>query len=136
VLLGQQASLRHRVEPSSLLALAQSIQSDEHVTDEAHQSIRIFTTSEMDWLVTLSRPAAQCRAAKNEALPTLPLSEAEPGDVAIHPTVPNWDVRIVAGASGNTISLVKLSRQRNGRIEYRAENLRLTRLNPYRLASP
>lgn len=82
------------------------------------------------------RSAAQCRAAKDGALPTHPAGEAEPGDVAIHPTVQNPDVRIVAGSSGSTISLVKLSHQRNGRIEYRAENLQITKLNPYQLASP
>lgn len=117
-----------------LLALAQSVRSDEHVTEEAQQSIGIFTTSEMDWLNAVCRLAAQCEAAKSGILPTDSADNAEPGDVAIHRSLPKWDLRIVAGANGNTVSLIRLSRAK-GRVEYTSEHLLAAQLNPYQPAA-
>lgn len=113
-----------------LLALAQAVQLDEHVTEEARQSIGTFTTSEMDWLNAVRGLAAQCDAAKRWALPTSSADKAEPGDVAIHRTMQNWDLRVVAGASGKAVSLIKLSRAKR-RVEYTSEHLLATKLNPY-----
>lgn len=118
-----------------LLALAQSVQADEQVTEEAQQSIGIFTTSDMDWLNSVRGLAAQCDAAKRGDMAARSADEPEPGDVAIHRTLQNWDLRVVAGISGNAVSLIKLSRAK-GRVAYTPEYLLTTKLYPNWSAAP
>ncbi|MEZ5560329.1 MAG: hypothetical protein R3E86_17510 [Pseudomonadales bacterium] len=117
-----------------LLALAQSVQADEQVTEEAQQSIGIFTTSDMDWLNVVRGLATQCDAAKRGELAARSADEAEPGDVAIHRNIQNWDLRVVAGARGNAVSLIKLTRAKE-RVDYMPEHLLTTKLYPDRPAA-
>ena len=118
-----------------LLALAQSVQADEQVMEEAQQSIGIFTTSDMDWLNAVRRLATQCDAAKRGDLVVRSADEAEPGDVAIHRNIQDWDLRVVTGARGNALSLIKLSRAKE-RVDYMPEHLLTTKLYPNRSAAP
>ena len=111
-----------------LIALAQSVRADEEAMEEAQQSIGIFTTSDMDWLDTVRGLVAQCDAAKKGCMATCSADEAEPGDVAIHQKLQNWDLRVVVGSSENRVSLIKLSRGK-GRVEYMPEHLLATKFN-------
>ena len=117
-----------------LIALAQSVQADEEAMEEAQQSIGIFTTSDMDWLDTVRRLVTQCDAAKKGHMGTRSADEAEPGDVAIHRNLRNWDLRVVGGSSENRVSLIKLSRGK-GRVEYRPEHLLTIKFNTNSVAS-
>ena len=119
---------------AKLLALAQSIRADEKVLEEAQQSIGIFTTSDMDWLNAICNLATQCDAAKSGELAADAADGAEPGDVAIHRKLENWDLRVVAGADGNYVSLIKLCRSEE-RIRYTPTHLLTTRLYANPLAA-
>ena len=118
-----------------LLALAQSVQANEQVMEEAQQSIGIFTNSDMDWLNAVRGLATQCDAAKRGELVVRSADEAEPGDVAIHRNIQDWDLRVVAGARGNALSLIRLSRTKE-RVDYMLEHLLTTKLYPNRSAVP
>lgn len=110
-----------------LLALVQSMNADEQVTEEAQQSISVFSSGSTEWMNAIRGIADQCETAKKTAL-TLPAAdEAEPGIVAIHPRIHNWDLRVVASARGKAISLINLSRVKP-RIEYMPEHLLFTRI--------
>ena len=110
-----------------LLALVQSINADEQVTEEAQQSIGVFSSGSVEWIDAMRGVANLCDAAKRQALTLPTVEEAEPGIVAIHQSIRNWDLRLVAGARGKAISLINLSRVKP-RIEYMPEHLLFTRI--------
>ncbi len=110
-----------------ILALAQMIQSDDVVIDEARQSIGSLTSSEMDWLKEVQRLAFQCEILRHDHSSLFPADSAEPGDIALHKKKDDWILRVVSGSGGNRVFLVRLSRDRE-RIEYRSEYLGVTRL--------
>ena len=113
---------------AKLLALTQSIRADEMVLEEAKQSIGNFSSSDMDWLHALCNLATQCDAAKAGALAAYSADAAEPGDVAIHRTLESWDLRVVASADKNVVSLIMLSRSKE-RLRYVPDHLLTTKLN-------
>lgn len=78
-----------------VLALAQMVRADEVVIDEARQSIGSLTSSELDWLTDIRRLARRCTALKEDHGNLEPAGEAEPGDIAVHKTLENWDLRVV-----------------------------------------
>lgn len=125
----QQARLNTNAQ---LLALAQSIRADEKVLEEAQQSIGVCTSGDMDWLNAICSLATQCEAAKNGELPVHSADGAEPGDVAIHRKLENWDLRVVSVDDGKFVSLIKLSRSKK-RLQYMRAHLHTTRLyaNPF-----
>ena len=96
-----------------VLALAQIIDGDEVVIDEAKHSIGSLTTSEMDWLKNIQRIADQCDSMKQTDFILEPASEAEPGDVAIHKSKKGLPIRIVSSRAPGRINLVSLSRDKD-----------------------
>ena len=50
------------------------------------------------------------------------LSQAKPGDIAVHNNIDPWDLRIVANTGGRYISLVRLEREK-GHIDYTPEHI-------------
>ena len=120
---------------AKLLALAQSIRADEKVLAEAKQSIGICTSSDMDWLNEICNLATQCDTAKNGELAAHSADRAEPGDVAIHRKLVNWDLRVVAGADKNHVSLIRLSRSKD-RVQYVPAHLQTTKLYANALSAP
>ena len=67
-----------------VVALAQMMQSDEVVIDEARRSIGGLTASEMNRLNELRRLAARCESLREDRSSWHPAEKAEPGDIAIH----------------------------------------------------
>lgn len=96
-----------------MLALAQAVQNDDVVLDEAKQSIGSLSSSEMDWLKDLRTLIEQCDAIKNrkEYIALSQGAEAQPGDIAVHKNLGNWDLRVVSSNGGHQVSLIKLNKQ-------------------------
>jgi len=121
-----ESRLKHN---AMIFALAQAIQSDESVTDEARQSIGIFTSSEMDWLKDIQSVALHCDGLRDGKFDIQLPEEVQPGDIALHKNIKNWDLRIVANSGGNITSLIRLSREKD-RISFMPEHLSIARLDP------
>lgn len=104
----KQLQLRLR-QNAMVLALAQMVEADECVIEEARQSIGVLTSTEMDWLKEVLRIADECEylGKSDEAL--LPASAAEPGDIAVHKTLKDWPLRIVVSSDESQVSLVRLT---------------------------
>lgn len=94
-----------------VLALAQMIREDEVVIDEAKQSIGKLSTGEMSWLKSIRLLGLECDALRSGTSAHSVTDEAEPGLIAIHKTVSDWNLRVVV-ASGSQTSLVRLSKYR------------------------
>ena len=96
-----------------LLALAQSVQQDGQVIEEAHHCIGgIFSTSNMDWLDALHSLADQCGATKRGESTMRSAEVVNPGDVVVHRDVQDRALRIVASVRDDGIvSMFKLSRK-------------------------
>lgn len=103
-----------------VLALTQMIRGDEVVIDEARQSIGSVTSGEMNWLKDVQRLAAFCESVHRGERPLGAGSKAAPGDVAMHRTLKNWDLRVVAGSGGGRVSLIRLSKKKD-RLNYTQE---------------
>lgn len=121
-----ESRLKHN---AMILALAQAIQSDESVTDEARQSIGIFTSSEMDWLKEIQSVALHCDGLRDGKFDIQLPEEVQPGDIALHKNIKNWDLRVVAKSGGNITSLIRLSRDKDI-ISFMPEHLSIARLDP------
>ena len=100
-----------------MLALAQAVGSDDVVIDEARQSIGSLTAGELDWLSALERLATECATFKQGGLELQPAESAEPGDIAVHRRMQNWDLRVVVSSDGQYVSLMRLGRDKN-RVSY------------------
>jgi hypothetical protein len=110
-----------------VLALAQMIQGDDVVIDEARQSIGSLTSSEMAWLKEVERIAQQCETVRRDRSSLRPAARSEPGDIAIHKKIHGWHLRIVSGSGGNRVYLMTLSRD-NERLAFASEHLAVARL--------
>ena len=112
-----------------LLALAQSVQQDGQVIEEAHHCIGgIFKTSNMDWLNELHSLANQCDATKRGESTLRSAEVVKPGEVVIHRDIQCRDLRIVASVrDGGIVSMFKLSRAQE-RDYLRSEYLLTTKL--------
>jgi len=99
------------VNNAMLLALAQTIEQDEITILEARQSIGTLTTTELEWLKALQTFATECAKFSRSRPDIYPVKKVEPGDVAVHKTINDADLRIVASV-GQHVSLVKLSRDK------------------------
>jgi hypothetical protein len=97
-----------------MLALAQSIESDSVVIDEARQSIGSLSTSELDWLKGLQQLMLQCDSVKlgDPSITWAENTDAKPGDIAVHTKLKNWDLRIVSANAGSQITLINLNRKK------------------------
>ena len=93
-----------------MLALAQAIDSDEVVIDEARQSIGAITSGELEWFRDLIQLDIMCQKIKGGEIDLQPSQSANPGDVALHRTVKNWNLRVVLGSDKGMISMIKLSK--------------------------
>jgi hypothetical protein len=111
-----------------VLALAQMMQSDEVVIDEARQSIGSLTTTELDWLKEVQALSIRCEAVLKGNVPLEPAEAAEPGDIAMHRKLPRWDLRVVASSNGRNVSLIRLSREKD-RAVFTPEHLAVRRLS-------
>ncbi len=121
--------LRARLRQNAMvLALAQAIGGDEVVIDEAQQSIGSLTTSEMDWLKDIQRIALQCDSLKQEEVVLDSAEEAEPGDIAVHKTNRDLDLRIVSSRGQGRVMLIKLSKDKDS-ISFTPEHLAISRLS-------
>ena len=112
-----------------MLALAQAVGSDDVAIDEARQSIGSLTTSELDWLSALERLSTECGALKQGGLELQPAELAEPGDIAVHRSMQNWDLRVVVGSDGQYVSLIRLGRDKD-RVSYMPGHLGVAHLTP------
>lgn len=110
-----------------VLALAQMIQGDDVVFDEARQSIGSLTSSEMAWLKEVERIAQQCESVCRDHASLRPAARSEPGDIAIHKKIAGWQLRIVSGSGGNRVYLMRLNRD-NDRLAFASEQLAVARL--------
>jgi hypothetical protein len=116
-------SADERLERNAMVvALAQMIQSDEVVIDEARRSIGGLTVSEMNWLNELRRLAARCESLREDRSAWHPAEKGEPGDIAIHQTLVDWDLRVVARRPDKRISLIRLAKNKN-RVAFRSDHL-------------
>ena len=110
-----------------MLALAQTVGSDDVVIDEAQQSIGSLTTSELNWLSDLERLAMRCTTIKRCGPELRPDEFAQPGDIAIHKGIQNWNLRVVANRDSQNVSLMQLGRDK-GRVTYRLGYLYVARM--------
>lgn len=110
-----------------VLALAQLVQSDDVVVDEARQSIGSLTSSEMGWLKKIELLWLRCKTIRDDSSTIQPVQTAEPGDIAIHKKLYNWDLRLVAQANSSRINLIKLSRG-DEFLKYKPDHLGIARL--------
>ena len=120
---------RQRLRQNAMvLALAQAIRSDEIVIDEARQSIGSLTSSEMDWLKEIQRIALQCNSLKQGKVALRPAEDSEPGDIAVHKTKSDLDLRVVARGGRGQVMLIKLNKDKDI-IPYMSEHLGVSRLS-------
>jgi hypothetical protein len=77
----EQLQLRLR-QNAMVLALAQMVEADECVIEEARQSIGVLTSTELDWLKQVLMVADECGALDENRDALSPADTAEPGDVA------------------------------------------------------
>lgn len=91
-----------------ILALAQMIQGDEIVIDEARQSIGSLSSSEFAWLEEIRGLNALCDEGARDPTILAPADVAEPGDIAVHKSLKQWGFRLVQSNDGNRISLIRL----------------------------
>ena len=78
-----------------LVALAQTIHSDDVVIDEARLSIGAISLGELEWFRYLIELDNMCQQIKDGDVDLLPSRSANPGDLAFHRTYQNWSLRIV-----------------------------------------
>ena len=110
-----------------MLALAQAVGSDDVAIDEARQSIGSLTTGEFDWLNALERLVTECTTLKQGGFELHPAESAEPGDIAVHRNVQNWDLRVVMSCDGKYASLFRLDRDKY-RVRYQLGHLGMAHL--------
>ena len=110
-----------------LVALAQTIQSDDVVIHEARLSIGAISSGELEWFRYLTELDNACQKIKDGEVDLLPSRSANPGDVAFHRTIQNWSLRIVLGSDNANIRMMKLSKL-DTTCEYRHEKIGVTRL--------
>lgn len=91
-----------------VLALAQMMSDDEVIVDEARNSIGSLTSSELDWLKAMQRFVSWCEQLVLDKSSLRPADEAEPGDIAVHKTIDNWNLRFVSNRGGRFVSLLRL----------------------------
>ena len=94
-----------------LLALAQTVQQDELVIEEARQSIvSISTSGNLDWIDGVRSLAIKCDAIKRGESLLHSAEAVKPGDVVIRRNSLSKDLRIVASVRDDGIvSMLKLS---------------------------
>ena len=117
-----------------MLALAQSIQSDDLVIEEARQSIGSYPVGELDWLEELTNLAIECRKLQDGEVELQPAVAAQPGDVAVHKSKQNWDLRVVVSSDNQYISLIRLGREKDP-IMYTSGHLGVAQLAAFRDSS-
>jgi hypothetical protein len=105
-----------------VLALAQMIKLDEVVIDEARQSIGSLTSSEMGWLKEIQRISQRCASIRGDSSGLRPATRCEPGDIAVHRTMDDWNLRIVESNGGKRVYLMALSRDKD-RLAFASEHL-------------
>jgi hypothetical protein len=110
-----------------ILALAQMIQSEEVVIDEARRSIGSLTSSELTWLEGIKNLDALCHENARDPSVLEPAETAEPGDIAVHKGLKQWDLRVVASNDGNRISLIRLDSY-DETMGYRPDHLSVFRM--------
>ncbi len=121
--------LNERLKRNAMvLMLAQMIQGDDVVEDEARQSIGSLTSSEMRWLKEILMLSHKCETMRDDPSVLLPPERAEPGDIAIHRQLHDWDLRIIAHSANNRINLVKLSND-GELLRYKKDHLAVARLH-------
>ena len=103
----QQTRLRRN---AMLVALAQTIYSDEVVIDEARLSIGAISLGELEWFRYLIELDNVCQKIKNGEVDLLPSRSANPGDLAFHRTYQNWSLRIVLGSDNANVRMMRLSK--------------------------
>jgi hypothetical protein len=113
-----------------MLALAQSVERDSVVIDEARRSIGSLSTSELDWLKDLQRLMLQCDSVKagDPSINWAENTDGRPGDFAVHTSLKNWDLRIVLSNSGSQIAVISLDRKK-GIKAFKPDVLNLARLS-------
>ena len=112
-----------------VLALAQMIRVDEVVIDEARQSIETLTSSEMDWLKDIQWLAERCETLRLDQSSWQPAEQAEPGAIAVHRHIGDWDLRLVASRNDRRVSLVRLAKD-DDRIAFAPKHLAVTHVLP------
>ena len=105
-----------------VLAVAQMLIEDDVVRDEARNSIGSLTSSELDWLKSLQDVAVRCEELSADPAFLRPANEAEPGDIAIHKTIDNWDFRIVSNHGSRFVSLIRLDNDKP-HVNYSSDHL-------------
>ena len=110
-----------------VLALAQMIQGDDIVLDEARQSIGSLTSSEMGWLKEVQKLANKCESFCRDHAALRPTAKSQPGDIAVYKNIDGWHLRIVSGSGEKLVYLVALDRQKD-RVPYAANHLAVARL--------
>jgi len=110
-----------------ILTLAQIIDDDEVVIDEAKQSIGSLTTSEMDWLKEIQRIAQQCDSMKQDGSTLEPATGAVPGDIAVHKTQKDLALRVVSHRGSGQVVLIKLNKDKDS-IAYKADHMAVSKL--------
>ncbi len=93
-----------------VLALAQMVQSDDVVVDEARQSIGGLTSSEMGWLKEVELLSHKCKTVRDDPSVFQPSRVAAPGDLAIHKKLDDFDLRLVTHTGNDRLGLVVLTR--------------------------
>lgn len=101
-----------------LLALAQSIRSDQIVIDEAKQSIGTLTKTELEWLKDLQTLAADCDSFIGHRASEYSDSEVESGDLAVHKTAKTSEARVVFSA-GHKVRLIQLCKDKEGNPDHK-----------------
>lgn len=104
-----------------VLALAQMIRHDDVVIDEARQSIGSLTSSELSWLKNVERIVQQCESVRRRECILQSAMRSKPGDIAVHKTAVDRQLRIVSNHGDDKVRMVKLSRQ-NDRLIFRSEH--------------
>lgn len=105
---------RHQIN-AMLLALAQTVQQDKQVSEEARQSIgNVSTSSNLDWLDGIQSLAIECDAIKNGKSTMHSAEAVKPGDVVIRRNNRSGNLRIVESVpDGGLVYMFKLSRTKD-----------------------
>jgi len=111
-----------------VLAIAQLGRNDEIVITEAKNSIAPLCSSDMDWLKGVLFIGKKLFEFSSNPEKFIAVSEANPGYLAFHRTVPTWGIRLVVGGNSKYTNLLCFD-QTKGHISCRSDAIRTVPLD-------
>ncbi len=119
----EERSIRVR-NKALMVALAQLVNRDEVVMEEARQSIGILCTSDMDWLDWIHKADKKLQKLMKKPGALSDGNKAEPGDIAIHKYLDHLEVRLILNLEATKANLAYFGKKKD-HISYRTDFIKV-----------